>query len=230
MHSEIETHLLHLHRLVVPRSGALAVDVGCGDGSSTRALSSFGWRALGLEVSPQLVDRARRAGQDVAGVSFSEGLGEALPADASGAALVIYLFSFHHVPEGLRVKAVEEAKRSLLPDGRLHIVDPLPDGPMSEVLLPVEDERATRRHAHQLLQGLDGEGWRLVSRHEYVIGRVVPDFQTIIDDLLRMNPSQEAQVSAMHPEMERRFKRLGRPVKGGTRLDQPCAAYHFEPV
>ncbi|MCT7374337.1 class I SAM-dependent methyltransferase [Chelativorans sp. EGI FJ00035] len=208
----------------------MAVDVGCGDGSSTRALSSRGWRALGLEVTFQLVERARSAGQEAAGVSFSEGRGELLPASASGAALITFLFSFHHVPEDFRIQAIDEAKRSLLPDGRLHIVDPLPDGPMSEVVLPVEDERATRRHAHQLLQSLDGKGWKLLSREEYVIGRVVPDFQTIVDDLLRMNPSQNVQVSAMRPEMERRFKALGKPVKGGMRLDQPCVAYHLEPV
>ncbi|MCD7060621.1 class I SAM-dependent methyltransferase [Pelagibacterium xiamenense] len=230
MVSDIEQHLALLNRLLPVRAGALAVDVGCGDGSATRALASAGWRALGLETSPALVERARRSGPPVAGASFTTGYGEALPASAGGAALVLYLFSFHHVPESVRGDAIEQARQHLRPDGRLHVVDPLPDGPMSEVVLPVEDERNTRRHAHQLLAGLDGKGWRLLSRQSYVLGRVIADFQTIEDDLLRGNPASSDRVAEMRSEMEQRFTRLGVTVQGGRRLDQPCVAYHFAPA
>lgn len=230
MITSTEQHLALLDTLFRAQPGKLAVDVGCGDGSATRALAGRGWRALGLETSPALVERARACGPAVAGASFAEGAGEALPNRASGASLILYLFSFHHVPEGVRAGAVEQARRHLRPDGRLHIVDPLPDGPMSEVVLPVEDERDTRWHAHQLLGGLDGNGWKLLSRQSYVLGRVVADFQVIEDDLLRGNPASGNLVTEMRSEMEQRFMRLGVPVEGGRRLDQPCIAYHFAPT
>lgn len=230
MASGVEQHITVLDSLLPTRPGELAVDVGCGDGSATRALASAGWRALGLETSPALVERARVSGPPVVGASFAIGSGEVLPASAAGAALVLYLFSFHHVPATVRSDAIEQTRLRLRPDGRLHVVDPLPDGPMSEVVLPVEDERDTRRHAHELLGGLDGKGWKLLSRESYVLGRVVPDFQTIEDDLLRGHPGQSQLIKAMRPEMERRFMRLGVPVQGGRRLDQPCVAYHFAPT
>lgn len=230
MTSGIEQHLTLLHRLLPARPGSLAADVGCGDGSATRALAGAGWRALGLEPDPTLVERARRSGASVAGASFAEGRGEALPENALGASLILYLFSFHHVPESARIEAIDQARGHLQKEGRLHIVEPLPDGPMSEVVLPVEDERATRQHAHQLLNTLDGRGWRLVSRDAYVLGRVVRDFQVIDDDLIRGNPGSRDLIMATRPEMERRFMRFGVPVEGGMRLDQPCIAYHFAPT
>jgi SAM-dependent methyltransferase len=225
----INDHLDHLHDLLRVKVDGLAVDVGCGDGSSTRALAAAGWRALGLEVTAALVERARRSGPDMKNASFAEGRGEALPDMASGAALIVYLFSFHHVPEDRRNEAIEHARLHLATNGRLHIVDPLPDGPMSEVVLPIEDERSTRRHAHALLAGLDGRGWRLLSRTSYVHSRVVSSFQTIEDDLVRADPTADAQIRAARPEMERLFVEFGVPVPGGVRLDQPCVAYHFAP-
>ena len=224
----MEDHIRHVNELVQPRPGDLAVDVGCGDGLSTRALAKAGWRALGLEITPSLVERARRSAPDVARVEFAQGRGEALPPAAAGAALIVYLFSFHHVPEHSRSEALDCARMRLKTGGRLHIADPLPGGPMSEVVLPVEDEGATRSHAHRLLGRLDGNGWRLLSRNHYVHGRIVPGYQTIEDDLLRADPSAAQKIKAARPEMELRFRRFGVVTEGGIRLDQPCVAYHFE--
>ena len=47
---------------VLSRSPGTAVDIGCGEGWLTRALTSRGIRTLGVDVVPELIDQARAAG------------------------------------------------------------------------------------------------------------------------------------------------------------------------
>jgi hypothetical protein len=57
-----------------------------------------------------------------------------------------------------------------------------------------------------LLNTLHGRGWTLLSRKTYALHRIVADFQTIADDLVRFHPQSRELVEAMTPEMERRFE------------------------
>jgi hypothetical protein len=57
-----------------------------------------------------------------------------------------------------------------------------------------------------LLNTLHGRCWTLLSRKTYALHRIVADFQTIADDLVRFHPQSRELVEAMTPEMERRFE------------------------
>jgi SAM-dependent methyltransferase len=64
--------------------GGLVLDVGCGDGTLIRALAAEGFAVAGVEISADLVSRARAGGLDV-----RQGVAERLPfADASVDAIV----------------------------------------------------------------------------------------------------------------------------------------------
>jgi 2-polyprenyl-3-methyl-5-hydroxy-6-metoxy-1,4-benzoquinol methylase len=47
---------------VVDHAPASVLDVGCGEGWLVRALSALGMRATGIDIIPELIDQAKRAG------------------------------------------------------------------------------------------------------------------------------------------------------------------------
>src|SRR5277367_7162645 len=63
-------------RLTGLTPGARVIDLGCGSGVFTHLLSQRGYDAAGLDISPKLLELARRK---YAGLQFDEGDVEALP-------------------------------------------------------------------------------------------------------------------------------------------------------
>jgi SAM-dependent methyltransferase len=74
------------------------LDVGCGSGAAVRAAAPRVARAVGVDLSPGMIERARELARGLATVEFVVGDSEALPfADASFDA-VLCSASFHHYP------------------------------------------------------------------------------------------------------------------------------------
>jgi ubiquinone/menaquinone biosynthesis C-methylase UbiE len=71
------------------------VDVGCGTGLMSRKLAASGRQVLGVDISPAMIERARRKGG--VGIEFAHGDAERLPAKDGGFDAVINLISFHQV-------------------------------------------------------------------------------------------------------------------------------------
>jgi SAM-dependent methyltransferase len=98
--------------------GDLAVDFGCGTGRSTRLLKRLGFRAVGLDISAEMVARARahdpRGDYRVLGdgdfSSLSEGVFD----------LVLSAFTFDNIPgREHRVRLFSGMRSLLRPRGRL---------------------------------------------------------------------------------------------------------------
>jgi len=106
------------------RPGIRALDVGCGGGHFTLDVAAREPSAelVGLDLSPEQVERARRRGAQLSDrVSFVEGSALELPFAADSFDLVFSLGSLKHWPsaeQGLR-----ECARVLAPGGELVVVE-----------------------------------------------------------------------------------------------------------
>ncbi|NKE57419.1 methyltransferase domain-containing protein [Lentzea sp. PSKA42] len=106
------------------RVGDEVLDVGCGPGylTSLAAQASPGGRAVGVDVSEQMVEEARRkrAGGNC---SFVLGKAEALDLPDASFDVVLSSLAIHHIPEEARGQAFAEMFRVLRHGGRVLIAD-----------------------------------------------------------------------------------------------------------
>jgi SAM-dependent methyltransferase len=108
------------------------LDVGCGHGAATAAAAARGAVAVGVDVSPEMLRRARA---DHSGPAYLIGSAEALPLRFGTCAAVVGNFLVHHLADPHR--AVREFRRVLSGDGRVALTAwDLPDnGRLVGVLL-----------------------------------------------------------------------------------------------
>jgi SAM-dependent methyltransferase len=93
-----------------------AADVGCGPGHLTAMLHELGLDAFGLDLSPAMVDHARRAHP---ALRFDEGRMEALPVEDGALGGVLAHYSMIHTPPGELPALLAEQARVLAPGGLL---------------------------------------------------------------------------------------------------------------
>lgn len=136
---------------VLSLQGLDVVDVGCGSGRVARRMVAQGAKVLGVEPDPVQAARNREA-EPVAGLTFAEAPGEALPLDDSSVDLVVFSFSLHHIPAARMAAALGQARRVLRPTGTLCVFEPLLSGSLEAVYRPFHDERAVRRLAYDALR------------------------------------------------------------------------------
>jgi ubiquinone/menaquinone biosynthesis C-methylase UbiE len=129
------------------------LDVGCGTGAAVRAAAATVERAVGVDLSPQMIERARELATDAPGAEFVVGDSENLPFEPDAFTAVLCTASFHHYPDPQ--KAMAEMVRVLTPDGRLVIAD------------GVADRRAARI-ADRILRVVDRGHFRLYRTEELV--------------------------------------------------------------
>ena len=109
---ELEKNLLY--RLAEPRLGEQALDVGTGTGHFAADLASRGLEVVGLDLSPPMLEVARRQG--LSG-RWMRGDAAALPLTARAFDLVVSVTAFEFVADPQR--AVQELWRVVRPGGRL---------------------------------------------------------------------------------------------------------------
>jgi ubiquinone/menaquinone biosynthesis C-methylase UbiE len=104
------------------RSGAVGLDVGCGNGRHCEPLRERTERVVGVDVSGELLREAGSRARDrgyAAGVSFVRGDAAALPVGDDRVDLAVYVAALHHLrPRERRVASLSELSRVLAPGGR----------------------------------------------------------------------------------------------------------------
>jgi SAM-dependent methyltransferase len=93
-----------------------ACDMGCGPGHVARYLHERGVQVCGVDLSPAMVERARRLNP---GVEFRQGDMTALDAPDGAWAGIVAFYSIIHIPRGDMARALGELRRVLRPGGLL---------------------------------------------------------------------------------------------------------------
>ena len=149
-------------------SESLAIDVACGPGTFTRPFASRARRAVGVDLTPAMIEKARaeaaRAG--ITNIEFVCGDIYALPFADSVASIVACGYAFHHIQEPAR--ALAEMARVLRRGGRVAIVDIIAaEGSGGEIHNKIERARdPSHTNAQTVLQFhslIQAAGLRLLS-------------------------------------------------------------------
>ncbi len=103
--------------------GAAIIDVGCGQGQvASRLAARFPrCRVTGLDLSPDMIRRAREHNPDRDNLDFRRGDAMALPLDDQTADFAVSVASIKHWPD--RVRGVSELLRVLRPGGMLCLLE-----------------------------------------------------------------------------------------------------------
>jgi ubiquinone/menaquinone biosynthesis C-methylase UbiE len=101
------------------------LDVGCGTGWAVRAAAASAGSVVGVDLSPEMIRRARELAGGIGNVGFAIADSERLPFPDVAFTAVLCSNSFHHYPGPDR--AVREMRRVLEPGGRLVIGDACSD-------------------------------------------------------------------------------------------------------
>jgi ubiquinone/menaquinone biosynthesis C-methylase UbiE len=136
----------HLVELAIAGLGlvsqAFVIDVACGPGTFTRPFARRVRRAVGVDLTPAMIEKARaeaaRAG--IANIEFVCGDVYALPFEDGVADVTSCGYAFHHMLEPGR--ALAEMARVLRPGGRVAIADLIvPEGPGGAIQNAIERAR-----------------------------------------------------------------------------------------
>jgi ubiquinone/menaquinone biosynthesis C-methylase UbiE len=102
---------------------ATAIDLACGPGTFTRPLAARVGRAVGVDLTPAMVEKARAeaAREAIANIEFVCSDVYALPFAAGAADIVTCGYAFHHMTDPVR--ALAEMARVTRPGGRVAIID-----------------------------------------------------------------------------------------------------------
>jgi ubiquinone/menaquinone biosynthesis C-methylase UbiE len=106
-------------RLLQLERGARIGDLGCGSGIFSGMLRGAGYVPCGLDISPKLIELARRNYPDI---EFFEGDVENLPFPTASLDGLVLMGIVHHFPDPSR--CTQEAFRVLRPAGRFVAFDP----------------------------------------------------------------------------------------------------------
>jgi len=135
-------------RLGMPRSRRRALDFGCGVGRNTRGLAAHFEECLGVDVSAEMVARARELNADRPGCRFERSAPTGLPDLADGAFDLVYsrLVLQHVAPATVRSVWLPELARVLAPGGLLCVQLPC--------AIPRRHRLALRRRGYRAARAL----------------------------------------------------------------------------
>lgn len=121
-----------------PQAEDTVLDVACGPGLLTCAFARVVQHAVGLDITPAMLDQARKtqAEQGLSNVSWQTGDVLSLPYPGRQFSIVVSRFAFHHLLDPLA--ALKEMKRVCKPGGRVVVADMAPVREKADALNAME--------------------------------------------------------------------------------------------
>jgi ubiquinone/menaquinone biosynthesis C-methylase UbiE len=108
------------------QAGHRVLDVGCGTGYFARLIARAVGReglVVGIDPSPAMISYANRKAAASGNCRFQVGTAQAMDFPPDHFDVVVSSLVMHHLPEDLRVHALQEMRRVLRPGGRLLVAE-----------------------------------------------------------------------------------------------------------
>jgi ubiquinone/menaquinone biosynthesis C-methylase UbiE len=107
--------------------GGPIIDVGCGDGQVARRLAQrfVDHQVVGLDLSPDMIARARKGNTGLSNLELRVGDAMNLPLESSSVALAVTVASIKHWPD--QARGLSELLRVLEPGGALCLLEADPE-------------------------------------------------------------------------------------------------------
>lgn len=146
--------LLELAGRVAPPDELAFLDVGCGPGETDRFLEGRVRRLAGVDVAPEMLERARHANPWAEYRNYA--VGELLPYEDGSFDVSFAICVFHHVSRTQRIPLVEEMIRVCRPGGMVALFEHNPLNPLTRKAVrgcefDRDAELLSRREASHLL-------------------------------------------------------------------------------
>ena len=200
---------------------ARVLDVGCGDGALVRMMTREGAQATGLEINEAQLARAR-AETPVGGESYRVGRAEALPIEDGAFDIVVFFNSLHHVPIESQEEAIVEAARVLETGGRLFVMEPVAEGPLFELMRPVDDETEVRAAAYAALRrAANGPAFEEIREYGFATDYCYASFEAFKDGVLQVDGSRRAALELHEAQLREDFERTADRTDGGYSFTHP---------
>lgn len=114
-------------KMYPPQEGMHILDVGCGTGTTLMLYHEAGCRVSGIDLSPAMVEVARKKLGDRAEIRQGDASTMAYPDGSFD--LVLGFLTLHEMPNRIRPAVIREMARVMKPDGRILLIDHHP-GPI----------------------------------------------------------------------------------------------------
>lgn len=115
----------HFHRYVWCRAlvkGKKVLDIACGEGYGSAILAQDASAVIGVDISLEAVEHARRTYEGIAGLEFHQGDAAAIPLPDNSVDVVVSFETIEHHDK--HVEMMNEVRRVLRPDGVLVMSSP----------------------------------------------------------------------------------------------------------
>jgi demethylmenaquinone methyltransferase/2-methoxy-6-polyprenyl-1,4-benzoquinol methylase len=135
-----------------PRRGMTVLDIGCGTGSHLSLYQKAGCNTFGIDLSPAMLDVARKKLDTTAQAALTLGDASRMPFPDESFDLVTAMLMFHEMPAALRSPVMNEAMRVVKKSGRFLVTDyhpgpvRFPAGWFTKALIASIESLAGREH------------------------------------------------------------------------------------
>lgn len=123
----VEVFARHIREKVVSDSGlargAKVLDMACGTGAQSIAFAERGFSVVGVDLSPDMLARAKKKIRKGYDVTFLCQDASSVPYAESHFDLATISFGLHDMPEEIGVAVLKEMRRVTKPNGKIVIVD-----------------------------------------------------------------------------------------------------------
>ena len=200
--------------------GKSVLDIGCGSGDLVRYIGANGGIAFGLECNwgrfREILSATR-----ISRETYIQGVGQNLPFRDNTFDVITFFSSLHHIPKAQIYTSLVEAARVSKSDGIVYVAEPLSQGPIYEMLLPVDDETEVRLEAEYEITRVPDSILLQNQVHYYIDNYYYKNFESMCKEILSVSPDRSKRLSEVEEYMHELFRKFGVQEDSGWRFEQP---------